>query len=396
MAKPVTGLTAFSALTTATTPSLDANFTAITGAINDLPTYSNYFADSGAANAYVVSSVAGLTYTLATGIGTPIRWLAAHTNSGASTLNVFGTGAISIVGPSGAALTGGEIIAGRIVETVYDGTTHQLASQPPVTTGTLGLPRVVQSKSKNNTGTPLTKWDMTADWLHLRNPSNNAMLVITTTGTKTVDLTVANAPGGTDQAGALTASSFIYFYWIAKADGTLNVVGSQTAPPTGPNLGGGSFSGYVFWGLDSCNRLNASTQLLTATTLSNWMNYTSVPTNLINGTSASVETNITTTLQTFVPAIAQLYRVSGFAHTVGAFGGAENQATMNLYVASTQIYSKPAQISATGPAGTTSSDSCGISETLPNTGYLAWAMNGNLLDPVVTVRVTGFSIPNGG
>lgn len=78
----------------------------------------NYAADSGSANAYVV----GLTPSLSAHVtGLPIRWKAAHANTGASTLN-DGAGAASILYPSGASLIGGEIIAGQIYTCIWNST----------------------------------------------------------------------------------------------------------------------------------------------------------------------------------------------------------------------------------------------------------------------------------
>lgn len=81
-----------------------------------LPT-GDYAADTGAANAYVVAPSPALALVT----GTKVRWKAANANSGNSTLNVSGTGALTIWGASAAALQGGEIVAGGIYETTYDG-----------------------------------------------------------------------------------------------------------------------------------------------------------------------------------------------------------------------------------------------------------------------------------
>ena len=81
-----------------------------------------YGADSGTANTYAVtlspapSLVAGSTVTVKI----------AHTNTGASTLNVNSGGAVAIQKNGGLALVGGELQAGGIYEFVYDGTQFQM------------------------------------------------------------------------------------------------------------------------------------------------------------------------------------------------------------------------------------------------------------------------------
>lgn len=83
----------------------------------------NYAADSGsAANAYVANLTPALSAHI---VGMPIRFKAAHTNTGASTFN-DGAGSGSLVLPSLAALTPGAIVADGIYEAIWDGTQFQL------------------------------------------------------------------------------------------------------------------------------------------------------------------------------------------------------------------------------------------------------------------------------
>jgi len=76
----------------------------------------NYALDVGSANAYVV----GLTPSLSAHIpGTPIRFLAAHANTGASTFN-DGAGTASLVLPGGTALPSGIIVANMVYSAVWN------------------------------------------------------------------------------------------------------------------------------------------------------------------------------------------------------------------------------------------------------------------------------------
>lgn len=86
--------------------------------------------DSGAANAYVVSlgvfnSLA--PFTLAS--GQMVRFIPANANTGASTVNVAGSGAKALVNSFGGALTGGEIVAAAPVWIQYNGTSWAIVNQ---------------------------------------------------------------------------------------------------------------------------------------------------------------------------------------------------------------------------------------------------------------------------
>ena len=69
MTKPVTIPNTFATATTAIPLSqLDGDFTAVATAINDANTYSNYAADTGSANAYVVT-FSGVSTAYSAGLG---------------------------------------------------------------------------------------------------------------------------------------------------------------------------------------------------------------------------------------------------------------------------------------------------------------------------------------
>jgi hypothetical protein len=92
---------------------IDASYLAAYNAINNLNQYANYFVDAGAVNAYTAGSLpAGLSFTYADGVQLQIK--AANTNTGATTLNAFGSGIKTIVTSGGSALLGGEIVANQI------------------------------------------------------------------------------------------------------------------------------------------------------------------------------------------------------------------------------------------------------------------------------------------
>lgn len=108
-------ITALLGLTTPLTPSVGGTATFIAGT------------STGGANAQVVASTTPNTFALTQSF--KVVFIAGFTNTGATTLNVHSTGATNVFRqtPTGLqALTGGEIVAGTVVEAVYDGTQFEL------------------------------------------------------------------------------------------------------------------------------------------------------------------------------------------------------------------------------------------------------------------------------
>lgn len=104
-----------------------------------------YFAtDSGAANAYAVATVAPLGPSLKT--GSKILFIAAHANTGASTLAVNGGSAIPVKKSVSTALASGDILLGQVVEVVYDGTNFQMMAGAGATLNTFAVVSAVTGK----------------------------------------------------------------------------------------------------------------------------------------------------------------------------------------------------------------------------------------------------------
>jgi hypothetical protein len=128
---------------------------------------------TGSANAQIVAST-----SFALTAGSHIVFIAGSSNTGPTTLNVNSTGAtnVSRASPNGPqALTGGEIVAGNIVEAVYDGAQYQLLSNPNPNGG-FGPQVILASAATSDLGTA---------------PSHNVLL----TGTATVSSFGASASG---------------------------------------------------------------------------------------------------------------------------------------------------------------------------------------------------------
>lgn len=139
MTKPVTIPNTF-ATASGNVPAveLDANYNALRDAINDVGTYSTGNTDTGAANAYVVATPSGLTFSRSTYVR--VQWVIAHSNTAASTLNYGGSGAAAIVRPDGSALQAGDLTASMIADTMWTGSQWQLMSTPPSTAAPANVP----------------------------------------------------------------------------------------------------------------------------------------------------------------------------------------------------------------------------------------------------------------
>lgn len=96
----------------------------------------NFYQDTGVANAYVITTGAGLS-SLA--VGSTFTFHALNANSGASTLKVDSAAAIPLVKFGSLALANGDIFAGKAYTTIYDGTNLEITS--PI--GTAGSGTVI-------------------------------------------------------------------------------------------------------------------------------------------------------------------------------------------------------------------------------------------------------------
>ena len=182
MTKPVTIPNTFATATTAIPLSnLDADFSTVATALNDANTYSNYAADSGTANAYVVT-LTGVSTTYSAGLR--IQFKAGAANTGASTLNVNGGGTKNITFQDASALSAGTIAANAIVDVMYDGTQFLLMNDPA---GTVGTGDVVGPASA--TANAIVRFDSTTGKL-----------------VKNSVVTIADSTGDMSGVGAFTAA----------------------------------------------------------------------------------------------------------------------------------------------------------------------------------------------
>ncbi|NBQ80093.1 MAG: hypothetical protein EBT99_16055, partial [Betaproteobacteria bacterium] len=229
MTKPVTIPNTFATATNAIPLSqLDGDFTAVANAINDANTYSNYAADTGSANAYVVTFT-GVSTTYSAGLR--IQFKAGNANTGASTLNVNAQGNKSITFQDTTTLTSGTIAANAIVDVMYDGTQFLLMNDPA---GAIGTGDVVGPASA--TDNAVVRFDGTTGKL----VQNSAVTVADTTGditggkyngltvtASTGTLTIANSSSlVTSGANSITLTSTGATNVTLPTSGTLAVIGT--------------------------------------------------------------------------------------------------------------------------------------------------------------------------
>ncbi len=112
---------------------IDGDLTTLRDPLLSLNTFSNFYTDTGAANAYVITVSSPQTVSQAAGLR--VQFLAANANTGASTLQINALAAKSILNPDGTALSKGQIAANQIVDVIYDGTQYLLLGAS-YTTGT--------------------------------------------------------------------------------------------------------------------------------------------------------------------------------------------------------------------------------------------------------------------
>ena len=118
---------------------------------------SDYFTDSGAADAYVLTATGSFKSPDAYFEGMKIRFRADNANTGATTINVATLGVKSVKKADGStALAAGDIPTDRDTEATYDGTNFRLSgASTNASTSTAGITRYATS-AEVNTGTSTT------------------------------------------------------------------------------------------------------------------------------------------------------------------------------------------------------------------------------------------------
>ncbi len=185
-------------------------------------------ATTGSANAYVLTS--GLSLS-AYATGQSFLIIPNFTNTGAATLNVDGLGAKNLTRFGAIALSGGELISGRIYRVTYNGTQFEVGVQgyvPPVMPGQLyGL------TLSNNASDATNDIDIAAG--QAADGTNALLIVLGGALTKRLDAAWAV---GTNQGGLDTGSiaNTIYAVWLIMRSDTGVVDALFSASATSPTM----------------------------------------------------------------------------------------------------------------------------------------------------------------
>ncbi len=140
--------------------------------------------------------------------------------------------------------------------------------QALLTSATNGVGSVRGLVALNNSGTPATKWDLTsATSVLVADPDTNEIAVILAPATITIDITVAGPiVNGRDQAGALSAGSWVYMHYIYNGTLTRGLASASATAPTLP-------SGYTKFALAAAVRLSAGSALILTYYKGSWADY---------------------------------------------------------------------------------------------------------------------------
>lgn len=103
---------------------IDGDLTTLRDPLLSLNTFSNFYTDTGAANAYVITVTTPQVVTQSAGLR--VQFLATNANTGASTLQINALSAKNIKNLNGTALAANQILANAIVDVMYDGTQYLL------------------------------------------------------------------------------------------------------------------------------------------------------------------------------------------------------------------------------------------------------------------------------
>lgn len=228
----------------------NGNFTAVIAQLWQTLLGSGFFLDSGSVNAVLLSNPAvpagALTFT-APLPGTQFNVKILNTNTGSATLNWMGLTSyttIPIVAGDGAALSGGEMIAGRIVSFIYDGANAQIVG--PATTSEYG-------------GNPIGV--LSGGYLTVE--STTSLQFARLNGTQVpisgVFQMIPGTPITVSNSGL--AANTLYYVYVYMNAGTMTLALSTTGHVAGPNgyPVSGTNSGYTLLGMV---RTNGSSQFV--------------------------------------------------------------------------------------------------------------------------------------
>lgn len=183
-----------------------------------------HYTDSGSADTYALTSIAGFTPVYTTGM--TVRFTPANDNTGSSTVNLESLGAKTVkkvdAGGSKVNLAGGDLVAGVYYVVVYDGTDFVMLKQTGVNQNKDFNLRVI-----NNTTNPTYQIDITFDSWTFYNDAGDSV-VESRTSALTLDITVVGAGGraiDVTQEGSSSEQANMWYYPHVYSDGAGTING---------------------------------------------------------------------------------------------------------------------------------------------------------------------------
>lgn len=140
--------------------------------------------------------------------------------------------------------------------------------------------RVMGLVGNVNVTTPLTKFDLSASMVTLRDATGMSVTRYNT-GSITCDLGLAgSAANGRDQAGAFTANSWIYLYFIWNGTTLATIASTSATAPTLP-------TGYTHYAFATALRWNASSNIVPCYVSGSFVSYRARQSLISSGASTS-------------------------------------------------------------------------------------------------------------
>lgn len=246
--------------------------------------------------------------------------------------------------------------------------------------------RVTGLIGSNNTGTPNTQFDFSAAGVVLR-ASNGDTVTVTAPGTITNDiLTAGPAVNGRDQAGAFTNGSWVHFYFISNGTTLATISSASATTPTLP-------AGYTYSAYIHAVYLGSGGLLSKGFIRGSWFQYETSPGAVNNGNSTGL---ISIPLTAIIPPNALQFELwcPNLALTALASGAYNLQC--NIVISGTAI-AVQFGMQGTGAANAVTGTSGAVKRLQNiNQNFAYQLIVGAGVGYIVTIGITGYSVPNGG
>ena len=261
-------------------------------------------------------------------------------------------------------------------------------SWSPTFVSTIGAQSITRLKGQNVGGTSTTTYGVSADFMLLRNPTNNVLTPVSSFSSSCVVIGTQTGGqlNGRDQAAAFAANSFFHLYAVGGNGQTVGTLASVNGPPTGPTL----LTNYNSWAYLGTFLLDGSGNLVLNYLQGSLMGfYNSVHLGSFN-TSGNTGNPVSTS--SCVPNIAQ----------TTLFEVAANSPTFPAADQVTAVFG-PNNLIFFGPAGSDSwqgwtrilgDNVPSQSVEMPNTQFIYYTVGTASSRSIVFIYVQGYRVPN--